>query len=76
MVTRIQSYHGKTNILKCRPKTEYFDKKCRSMSSEMLSQHVQQMAHMKKKTKDDLDPLYDVKKKEQVSFGSIVNYSL
>ena len=39
------------------------------MSSEMLSQHVQQMAHMKKKTKDDLDPLYDVKKKEQVSFG-------
>ena len=35
----------------------------------MLSQHVQQMAHMKKKTKDDLDPLYDVKKKEQVSFG-------
>ena len=46
-----------------------FDKKCRSMSSEMLSQHVQQMAHMKKKTKEDLDPLYDVKKKEQVSFG-------
>ena len=39
------------------------------MSSEMLSQHVQQMAHMKKKTKEDLDPLYDVKKKEQVSFG-------